>query len=329
MNIKLVRKVVLFSAVLVTTGSVRGNTFAYTNGNVLICFRKANPTTYASLGGNDLVVNAGPINYFTNLAPNTKVTITAYTGGQLGQVATNSVGWSTWAYFDEVADPTATNTLFMTKPRTSLNNQTAPYNIRNHNSYGYVIGELSAIVQGAMDNAGYSPYNSSLAVLESDSWNESEGLSLSYYNGLGTTFDFNGSFQADPEQYNPANFTTSGNPLRSDFYWLYPSSASNLKAVFLGYFELSTNGVMTYTAYPTPTVVAPTIISFTRTGSTSTVTFTTGNSGTYTLRGTNSLTSGTPSTNWPSVTSVAGDGSNHSLSDITTSTNKFYIITAQ
>jgi hypothetical protein len=180
-----------------------------------------------------------------------------------------------------------------------------------------------------MDNAGYSPYNSSLAALESDSWNESEGLSLSYYNGLGTTFDFNGSFQADPEQYNPANFTTSGNPLRSDFYWLYPSSASNLKAVFLGYFELSTNGVMTYTAYPTPTVVAPTIISFTRTGSTSTVTFTTGNSGTYTLRGTNSLTSGTPSTNWPSVTSVAGDGSNHSLSDITTSTNKFYIITAQ
>jgi hypothetical protein len=272
------------------------------------------------------VVNAGPIDYFINLAPNTKVTITAYTGGQLGQVATNSVGWSAWAYF---TDAIATNTLFMTKPRASLNNQTAPYNIRNHNSYGYVIGELSAIVQGAMDNAGYSPYNSSLAVLESDSWNESEGLSLSYYNGLGTTFDFNGSFQADPEQYNPANFTTSGNPLRSDFYWLYPSSASNLKAVFLGYFELSTNGVMTYTAYPSPTVVAPTIISFTRTGSTSTVTFTTGNSGTYTLRGTNSLTSGTPSTNWPSVTSVAGDGSNHSLSDITTSTNKFYIITAQ
>ena len=329
MNIKLfVRKVVLFSAVLVTAGSVRGNTFAYTNGNVLICFRKANPTTYASLGGNDLVVNAGSISYFTNLAPNTKVTITAYTGTQLSQVATNSVGWSAWACFDEVADPTATNTLFMTKPRTSLNVQTSPYNIRTHTSYGYVIGELSPIVQGARDNANYSAtYNTSLAVLEPDSWNEV--LSLSYYTGLGTTFDFGGSFQADPEQYNPANFTTSGNPLRSDFYWLYPSSASNKKAVFLGYFELSTNGVMTYTAYPSPTVVAPTIISFTRTGSTSTVTFTTGNSGTYTLRGTNSLTSGTPSTNWPAITSVGGDGSNHSLSDVTTSTGTFYIITAQ
>lgn len=309
-------------------GAVRGNTFGYTNGNVLICFRKANPTTFASLGGNDLVVNAGPIAYFTNLAPNTKVTITAYNGGQLGQVATNSVGWSAWAYFDESLGG-RTNTLFMSKPRISLNNQTAPYNIRNHNSYGYVIGELGAIIQGAMDNVNYSPSNSTLAVLESDSWNESEGLSLSYYSGLGTTFDFNGSFQADPEQYNPANFTTSGNPLRSDFYWLYPSSASGLKAVFLGYFELSTNGVMTYTAYPSPAVIAPTILSFTRSNTTSTVTFSTGSAGTYTLRGTNSLTSGTDMTNWPAINSVGGDGSNHALQDINSSTNMFYIITAQ
>jgi hypothetical protein len=328
MNIKLfVRKVVLFSAILVTAGSVRANTFAYTNGNVLLCFRKANPTTYASLGGNDLMVNIGPISVFTNMTANTKMTITGYTGTQLAQVATNSVGWSAWTYFDESI--TGTNTLFMTRPRTSLNNQTAPYAIQNHNSYIQVISKMGAIVQGAIDNANYSAFNSSSAVLESDSWNEGEGGSLSYYSGLGTTFDFNGSFQADPEQYNPANFTTSGNPLRSDFYWLYPSSASKLKAVFLGYFELSTNGVMTYTAYPTPALVTPTILSITRTGTTSTVTFTTGSSGTYFLRGTNSLTTGTASTNWPSISSVAGDGSNHSLSDVTTSTNKFYIITAQ
>ena len=328
MNIKLfVRKVVLFSAVLVAAGSARGNTFAYTNGNVLICFRKANPTTYASLGGNDLVVNAGPISVFTNMTANTKMTITGYTGTQLAQVATNSVGWSAWAYFSEVDDSSKTNTLYMSKPRTSLGTQTQPYNIRSHTSYGYVIGEMGAIVQGTIDNANYSVANSSSAVLEPDSWNEV--LSSSYYTGLGTTFDFSGSFQADPEQYNPANFTTSGNPRRSDFYWLYPSSASNLKAVFLGYFELSTNGVMTYTAYPTAIPDQPTIIGFGRTNTTSTVTFTTGTSGTYVLRGTNTLASGTSLTNWPVITSVAGDGNYHSLSDVTTSTKKFYVITAQ
>jgi len=76
---------------LVTTGSVRGNTFAYTNGNVLIVFRRPIHDIPPRLGETILVVNAGPIDYFTNLAPNTKVTITAYTGGQLGQECDNSV----------------------------------------------------------------------------------------------------------------------------------------------------------------------------------------------------------------------------------------------
>ncbi len=327
MNTKLfARKAVLFFAVLFAAGSVRANTFAYTNGNVMLCFRKADPTSHASLGGNDLVVNIGPITYYTNLAANTKVTITAFSGGQLSRVATNSVGWAASAYFDEILDPTKTNTLYMTKARTSLNSQTQPYNIRTHNSYGYVIGALEAIAQGAIDNANYSPSNSTSASVEPDSWNESEGLSLSFYSGLGTTLDFNASFQADPEQYNPANFTTSGTPKRADFYWLYPSSASGLKAVFLGYFEMSTNGVVTYTAYP---LVTPTIKNFGRTNTTSTVTFTTGTSGTYFLRGTNILDSGTAMTNWPAINSVAGDGNQHSLSDVTTSTQKFYIITVQ
>lgn len=322
-------KLVLCAAatLLAASTQVQATTFGYTNGNVLLCFRKADPTTYNSLGGNDLVVNIGPIAYFTNLSANQKVTIANYTGTQLGQVATNSVGWSAWAFFDESLGATP-NTLFMTRPRASLNIKTAPYAIKSHNSYGYVIGDLGSIVQGAMDNAAnnYSTFSSSSAVLESDSWNEGEGSSLSYFSGLGATFDFYSSFQADPEQYTPANFTTSGKPLRSDFYWLYPSSAPNLKAIYLGYFELSTNGVMTYTAYP---VDAPAIVSFTRNGTTSTVTFTTGTIGTYTLRGTNSLTSGTSKTNWPAISSVAGDGNNHSLSDVTASGNKFYIITAQ
>ena len=328
-NKSFLQKAVLFSAVLFVAGAVRGNTFSYVNGNVLLCFRKADPSSHASLGGNDLVVNIGDISYYTNLAANTKVTITAYSGGQLSRVATNSAGWSAWAYFSEDDDPATTNTLFVSKARTSLGAQTVPYNIRTHNSYGYVIGSMGAIVQGAIDNANYSASNSTTAIVEPDSWVETEGASLSYYNGLGAGFDFNGSFQADPEQYNPANFTTSGSPKRADFYRLYPSNASGLKAVFLGYFEMATNGVMTYTAYPSPVPDMPVILNIGRTNTTTTVTFTTGTSGTYTLRGTNSLTAGGASTNWPVVNSVAGDGNHHSLSDVTTATGKFYIITAQ
>ena len=101
---------------------VQANTFGYTNGNVLICFRKS-PS-----GTTDLIVNAGPISYFTNLAPNTKVNINAYTGTQLGQVGTNNLAWSALAYFDNTASPAALrNTIFMTNPRYDLNTQTTPY----------------------------------------------------------------------------------------------------------------------------------------------------------------------------------------------------------
>ena len=77
--------------------------------------------------------------------------------------------------------------------------------------------------------------------------------------------------------------------VRSDFYQLTPTSGYAL-GTWLGYFELSTNGAMTYVAYPSTT---PVITSITRSGTTTTINYTTGLYGTYTLRGTNSLTSGT------------------------------------
>jgi hypothetical protein len=329
MNIKLfVRKVVLFSAVLVMAGPVRGNTFGYTNGNVLICFRK-NPS-----GATDLIVNAGPISYFTNLAANTTVTVSGYTGTQLGQVGTNSIDWSAWAYFDTTAIPALTNTIYMTSARSDLNTQTDPYYRDTASAQGTTINKLLSIVNGANDNGNYSGLNSSTAVLESESYNVNNN-SVSYAIGLGvplSQYNFRGTFQGDPEQSTGASFTTGATPVRADFYWIKPTANtdhSKPAATFLGYFQFATNGVMTYTAYPTPAVVTPTIVSFTRIGTTSTVTFITGNSGTYTLRGTNSLTSGTARTNWPAISSVGGDGNNHSLQDTTSSGNKFYIITAQ
>lgn len=327
MNTKLsLRKLVLFSAVLFVAGEVSANTFAYTNGNVLICFRK-DPS-----GTTDLIVNAGPISYFTNLAPNTTVTIANYTGTQLGQVGTNSIDWSAWAYFDNTAIPALTNTLYMTSARSDLNTQTDPYYRDTASAQGQTISKLASIVNGATDNANYSGLNSSTAVLESESYNVN-GSSVSYAIGLGvplSVYNFRNTFQGDPEQSTGASFTTGATPVRADFYWIQPAADhSKPPATFLGYFQFSTNGVMTYTAYPTPAVVTPRIVSFTRIGTTSTVTFTTGPSGTYTLRGTNSLTSGSAWTNWPAISSVGGDGSNHALQDINSSSSMFYIITAQ
>jgi hypothetical protein len=76
-------------------------------------------------------------------------------------------------------------------------------------------------------------------------------------------------------------------------------------------------------------VVAPVITAFVRSNGVSYVSFSTGNSGTYTLRGTNSAGLGAVRTNWPAIASVAGNGLTNTLSDTTANPAKFYLITAQ
>ena len=318
------RNLILSLSLAAVLGDVRlfANTFNYSTGDVLICFRRA------ATGGSDLIVNAGSISYFTNLAPNTKVTISNYTGQQLKPVGTNNIAWSAWTYFDSSVMPAnIQETLFMSEPRGDLNTQSTPYHSDRASSQSLVISKLSAIVAGAINNANSSTTNSSTAVLELDSYNDNN-TAVSYYIGLGSTLDFNQTFQAQPDQYTPANFTTAGTPVRADFYWL-PPNASKPDGFFLGYFELNTNGVMSYTAYPAAAVVPPSIISYVHIGTTNTITFTTGSSGTYALRGTDSTGLTTARTNWPVIGSVSGDSSNHSLQDVTSGANKFYVITAQ
>lgn len=306
---------------------IQANTFGYNNGDVLICFRKA------ATGASDLVVNAGPVSTLTNLAANTTITISTYTGTQLASIGTNNIAWSAWAYFDSSATlPVGmTNTVYMTSPRDTLATQTTPYYRDTASAQGQTIGKLKAIMAGAVNNANFSVLNSATAVLESESYNLNNSA-VSYYLGLGNNLNFNDTFQQQPDQYTAANFTTSGTASRADFYWIAPTlntDHSQPDAKFLGYFQLATNGVMTYTAYPTATVTAPVILAFTRNGSTNTVTFTTGSSGTYTLRGTNSAGLTVTRANWPAINSVAGDGGSHALTDVTTATNKFYVISAQ
>jgi hypothetical protein len=324
MNIKSsLLKALLFTAVLSAAGSARANTFAYTNGSVMICFRKS-PS-----GTTDLIVNAGPISYYTNLAPNTTVPVPGYTGAQLGPVGTNNLAWSAWTYFDTTATPGLTNTIYMSNPRPDLTTLTTPYYRDTASAQLSTISKLASITAGAVNNANFSVLNSPTAVLLSESYNLNNSA-VSYYLGLGSTLDFKQTFQAQPEQYTPANFTTGGTPVRADFYWLKPTANndhSGPPATFLGYFQLSTNGVMTYTAYPSAVVVPATITSITRTGTTNVITFTTGSSGTYTLCGSSDLTA--PRAGWPALSSVAGNGSPLSLTHVTSGAGMFYLISAQ
>ena len=121
----------------------------------------------------------------------------------------------------------------------------------------------------------------------------------------------NGTFSGNPENSTPGDFSTSGTVVRSDFYQMTPTASLGKFGTFLGYFEFAPDGTMTYVAYPS---TVPVISSISRSGAVSTINYTTGLYGTYTLRGTNTLSSGVSATNWPAITTLtSGD---HFRSDL-------------
>jgi hypothetical protein len=127
------------------------------------------------------------------------------------------------------------------------------------------------------------------------------------------------------EQTTPANFSTSGQPVRADFYQLLSRSgtANNTPGKYLGYFEFSTNGVMTYNAGP----ASPAITAITRNQTTNTINFTTVAGWTYSLLATNNLTA--PRSTWPVISSSFNAGSSSlSLKDVPANGSRFYIIKA-
>ncbi len=102
----------------------------------------------------------------------------------------------------------------------------------------------------------------------------------------------------------------------------------NFRAVAYNQYGTNLGANLTFTTTGgAPTT--PVITKFTRTNNISYISFTTGNSGTYTLRGTNSTGLSAARTNWLAINSVAGNGAVNTLQDTTTNAGKFYIITAQ
>ena len=304
----------------IAAGELQAGTItSYAVGDVLVCFRN---------GSIDMVVDAGPISTLTNfVSANYSIPINQYTGTQLSDVGIDGASWSafTWASDD---------TLFVTRPRTSVNVQSTPWPAAADPVQYGTVQRMQLVPGGALEHLTKAvfPNRTSTAVLEEDNSqgnpNYQNPGSASYHWAIAGPYggNFNGTFAGNPEKTLPGDFSTSGQVARSDLYMMIPTYSA-AKGKWLGYFELSPSGTMTYVAYPTTT---PVIKSISRSGTTTTINYTSGLYGTYTLRGTNSVVSGTASTNWPAITTLSsGDTATHVITDTTSDAQKFYIITAQ
>jgi hypothetical protein len=320
--------------VAVLTGNANAQ-LAYSSGDVLVCFRNTATPVY------DVIVDAGPVANFVGLPAGNKITIAT---DLLSYVGTNNVAWSACAAVDNFG---VSENTWLTKPRASLGTQTVPFNTGRPSVMALIAGPIDGNPSLSYDPvnsypSGDLPVNTATEVVEVETGHTADNQVTGdcYFYWVQST----SQLAADPgtfgghaplpggvvEQITPANFTKAGNPMRSDFYQLLSNSGTvnNTPGTYLGYFEFSTNGVMTYTSGPSAVVVpAPIITSFTRTGSTNVITFTTVNGGTYNLIGANNLT--IPVAGWPIIgSSVAGTGSPMSITNVAADAVNYYRISA-
>jgi hypothetical protein len=290
-------------------------------GDVLLCFRNSA----------DMVIDAGPISTLTALAPNTRYPITTYSVSQLSSIG--GIDGASWSAFTWLGN----NTLYMSSPRGTVGVQTPPWTEASSASQGLVASRMAEIPTGAASSYDLHVYGASTpsAVIEQNTSvgnpNYPPGGGVSYFDAVSGSYggDFNGDFEGNPENTTSGSFSTDGTVQQSDFYALSTHSGySTVYGTWLGYFELAPSGAVTYVAYPsTPAVIS----SVSRLGNTTTINYTTGLYGTYTLRATNNLVGGALPTTWPAVTTLShGDTASHIVTDTdNVNTVKFYTITAQ
>jgi hypothetical protein len=315
-----VRKFVL-GGLLVWSFSTQAQ-FSYTNGDMCIGLR-------SSAGVNDVVIDVGAVTTFTTLPVGNKITISALTGAVLNDAFsdTNNLMWSAFAFHDpSFSDP---YTLFMTKARTVYGTQSTAWLNKSTGSQGQTGGYVVQVGTGATTTANdgsypAGPYNTPSLFVDPESDTTSYKNLLFY---LGTQINWHGTFQGNPEQSTPANFTTGGQPVRADLYQLNAGAGGS--STYLGYFEMNTNGVLTYTSGPSSATLAqPQVVNITRSGNTNTVYFTTSGAYSYSLLASSTLTAAVST--WSQVgTSITGNGLTNSIQEINAASPRFYAIKAQ
>ena len=346
----LFRKILPLLLLCAATVAGRAQVFNYnlggygTAGDVLVCFRYVNPSSQA-LGNYELVVDCGSVAAFTNLTVGQKIAITNYYNPSLLSYlgSTNNIYWSALACYGSADGKSAA--VWLTRPRANLDTQSTPWLCKNTSTENLAGGQIDTIGNDAIDVSFVNNTPAQGATYLVEHQNSAPGTSdfWSYSTMMGANQDLAGNFWGDVsgnkvlEQGTPSNFNTSGQPVRADFYQLLSTNmivnpTNNQAGKYLGYFEFATNGVMTYTAGPSPVVLSAPRIWFTHAGTTNTVYFTTVGGGTfnYTLRGTNSTGLSAAKTTWPAIgSSIVGNGLTNSIVEITTNNPRYYIITAQ
>lgn len=323
--------------------AAQAQVFVSHNADLCLGFRK----TGAYAENNEVVVDLGTASNYVNLAIGTTTNISTYTAAQLTASfsSLNNLQWSVTGYqLGKYYPNYPTDTLWLTVPRSSPTIQSQPLTRQGTSYQNTTKTPIQSIFAGAayisQQVATSNQFNTPFFVQEAMGTYSGHNLST-FMASLGdpTQGTLNDTWYQNLEITTPGTFSGY---VRSDLYEVRPLTDSsgnfivdphvgtNSSAYYLGYFQFNSNGTMTFTRAAASTSVPQPVLSMTRSGSASTISFASSSGATYTLCFTNSAGLTTPSANWPTnTTTIPGDGTIKSFTDSAGDPNRFYRVIAR
>jgi len=296
--------------------------FTDTSRDLILTFREPG-------GLSVLEVDVGQASIYYSATSGTSIPITAYSAtSQLLPLfgGVDGLSWSVGGCVPNAGDSgdpsKPKSTLWVTEPRQDPNVQASPAWSR---AGSYTQGQADSKINSILDNA--ATWAATAAPDSVTNTPTAVGIpSGNVYNAngsLGGAGNYLGTFQGDVENTTPFDFDSAGAPSRSDLYELQPGSGPG---TYLGYFELATNGFMTFHG-PSPTFPAPTLSASTDTAGNFYISFPSTLNGTYSLSYTNAAGLSAPVSTWPTVsTNIIGDGTVKTFQQPISGAGTFYSV---
>lgn len=307
-------------------GAAHAAPFLYSPGDLVLALRQS---------GNafDYVVNLGKATNFNALPAGTSLALTNFRSDlfKIAFPSENGVKWSVAGANRPPVDPNyPLQTIWVTAPRLDPAVRSPAWLRKGQFVQGAAASQIDAVgANGAAASSSQpsGPDNTVTGVVIP------LDTSFAISPLIGDAGDYVGTFQGNVESTTAEDFDgDAGNVSRSDLYELLPGTTAagtaNTPARYLGYFELRPDGTLTFsTSAPPPP--KPNITKIARDGNVTTVSFTTVNGASYQLRATDATGLTTPVSTWTAGATIAGNGSERSLQDTSTSPIRFFTIEAK
>jgi hypothetical protein len=295
-----------------------------------------------------LIVNIGNVTKLLTLAPGATVPINSYAPSQLSSAFPDGFADLQWAVSAGFSgdDWNAGNwvfpsaTVWYTRPAPDANTKSVTP-VRLNNGYSSLIRQqIISMGDGAYTISTFlsvtNSDNNEILVREPVNLTDNDVSAFIADRIDPTVGNFRGSLPFTVENKTPDPFIANA---RTDLYESAPIASTdpftgltNGPTYYAGYFLLKPDGTMSFTrgstnSVPTPPP-PPQVVSVSRSGQSTLISFTTTNGATYTLYGTNAAGLSSSVGSWPALNSLTGDGSIRSFNDATTDELRFYRVGA-